>query len=222
MHDIESAEKLAKEMTQIGELTNKQTVCVITSMDEPLGYAVGNSLEVIEAIECLKGNMPKDIEKVVLELGSQMIKLAGLGDDIQKNKDKMMENIKNGKAYEKFIQLVKQQNGDISYIQDTEKFPKAKYIKPIYCKKEGYIQEINAEQVGKLTCRLGAGRIRKEDQIDETVGIVFNKKVGDKVEQNDVLAYIHANSLKSLEEEKNLLEIIKIGEKELKKTINMV
>ena len=199
-------------MIEIGKLANKKTRCVITSMDEPLGFSVGNTLEVIEAIEFLKGNMPKDLKEVVLELGNQMIELAGFGNNEEENKNKILENIYNGKAFEKFIELVSSQEGDISYIKDTNKFPKAKYIEEVKSKNSGYIYEINAQKVGKLACFLGAGRLKKEDNIEYEVGIVLNKKVGDFVNENDTLAYIHSNDIQKLEYAKNeMLEIFKVG-----------
>lgn len=211
MKNMQEAEKLANEMIEIGKLADRETVCILTNMNEPLGYAVGNNIEVIEAIEFLKGKMPEDLKKVVLELGSYMIKLAGLGDNLEENKMKMLENINNGKAFNKFVEMVKNQGGDISYLEDTEKFSKAKFIEPIKSKKQGYIQEINAEEVGKIACNLGAGRIRKEDKIDYTVGIKLCKKVSEKVSQGDDLAYIYANDVEKLQEAKQKLEkIIKI------------
>ena len=205
-------------MIEIGRLANKETVCVLTNMDEPLGYAVGNSLEVIEAIQSLKGNMPEDVKEVVLELAAYMVKLAGKGDNIEENKARLLKNIENGKAYEKFIQLVENQGGDSSYIKDTNQFPKASYIENVYSPKSGYIQSMNAKEVGKIVCDLGAGRIRKEDNIDNAVGIILNKKVSDKVEKDEVLVTIYANSKERLEEaKKNLLEVIKIEEQDIEK-----
>ena len=218
MQSKERAEELAEEMIEIGRLANKETVCVLTNMDEPLGYAVGNSLEVIEAIQSLKGDMPEDVKKVVLELGAYMIKLAGKGEDIEENKARLLENIENGKGYEKFIQLVENQGGDASYIRDTSQFPKANYIENVYSQKSGYIQSMHAKEIGKIVCDLGAGRIRKEDSIDNTVGIILNKKVSDKVEKEDLLVTIYANSKEKLEEaKKKLLEVIKIEEQEIEK-----
>ena len=211
MKNMDDAKKLSTEMIEIGKLANLETICVLTNMNEPLGYAVGNTIEVIEAIKALKGEMPEDLKQVVLELGSYMIKLAGKGDNIEENKQKMIENIKNGKAYNKLLELVQNQNGDISYIENIEKFEKAKYIVPVYAKEEGYIYEINAEDIGKLACKLGAGRIKKEDLIDKTVGIEIRKKVADYVYEGEVLAYIHLNKEEKIEESTNeLLNIFKI------------
>lgn len=214
MKNIDDARNLANEMIEIGKLANRDTVCILTNMDEPLGYSIGNTLEVIEAVKFLNGDMPEDLKQVVLELGAYMAKLAGVNNSIEKNKEMMLENIQNGKAFEKFLELIQNQGGDISYIKNIEKFEKAKYIEPIYAKNDGYIYEIDAKEVGKLACYLGAGRIRKEDKIDSSVGIVLNKKVGDKVTKNEILAYIHANSKEKLEEVKvNLGDIIKTNNK---------
>ena len=218
MQSKEKAEALAEEMIEIGKLANKETVCVLTNMDEPLGYAVGNSLEVIEAIHFLKGDMPEDVKEVVLELGAYMVKLAGKGADIEENKARLLENIENGKGYEKFIQLVENQGGDSSYIKDTNQFPKANYIENVYSQKDGYIQSMNAKAIGKIVCDLGAGRIQKEDSIDNAVGIILNKKVSDKVEKDDVLVTIYANSKEKMEDaKKKVLEVIKIENKEVAK-----
>lgn len=218
MQSKERAEELANEMIEIGRLANKETVCVLTNMDEPLGYAVGNSLEYIEAIRFLKGDMPEDVREVVLELGAHMIKLAGKGENIEENKMRLLENIENGKGYEKFIQLVENQGGDSSYIKDTNQFPKASYIENVYSQEDGYIQSMNAKEIGKIVCDLGAGRVRKEDNIDNAVGVILNKKVSDKVEKDEVLVTIYANSKEKLEEaKKNLLGVIKIENKEIQK-----
>ena len=193
MKTKEDAITLSKMMKEIGDLAGRETVCVITNMNEPVGYNIGNSLEIIETIECLKGNMPEDIKEIVTTIGSYIIKLAGQGDNLEENKVKILENIKNGKAYNKFLELVQNQGGDIEYIRNTEKFEKAKYILPVISTEDGYISSLNAESVGKISVYLGAGRIKKEDNIDKSVGIVLNKKVADKVKEGDVLAFIYAN-----------------------------
>ena len=195
MKEYEQAEKLANAMNKIGKLAGKETICVMTNMEEPLGYAVGNNLEVIEAIKFLKGDMIQDVKEVVLELGAYMIKLAGLGDNIEENKERILKKIANGEAYNKFVQLVENQGGNISYLEDTDKFEKSKYILEVKSNEEGYISLLDARKVGELSGGIGAGRVRKEDKIDETVGIVLAKKVGDFVKVEEVLAYVHANNL---------------------------
>ena len=167
MKDVDNATKLAETMKKIGELANKETVCVVTSMEEPLGKAVGNSLEVIEAIEFL-----------------------------EENKQKMLEQIQNGQAFAKLEQWIQKQGGDISYLENTEKFEKAKFVVPVISNRSGYVKELLAQEIGKASMNLGAGRKKKEDNIDFSVGIVLEKKIGDKVENRDILAYVHANDEK--------------------------
>ena len=199
MKDRKEAEKLARMMKLIGEWAKRETVCLITNMDEPLGSAVGNSLEVVEAIKCLNGEMAEDVEEVVLSLAINMMKLAGVGRDLTANKLKCLEVIKNGKALKKLKELVAKQGGDTSYIDNPEKFEKAPIIMPVIAKQEGYVSELNAELVGKAGVELGVGRKSKEDVIDSRLGFVFVKKYGDKVEENEVLAYVHADTAEKAE-----------------------
>lgn len=194
MKTKENAKKLAETMEKIGKLAERETVAVITNMDQPLGKYVGNTLEVIEAIEALNGHWQEDVKEVVLLLGANMIKLAGKGDDLEENKVKMLEQIENREALSKFKELVVKQGGDASYIEDLEKFPKAKYKLPVIATKSGIVNKLNAEEVGKIAMKLGAGRLRKEDEIIKEVGIELNKKVGNNVEIGDILAYIHGNN----------------------------
>lgn len=194
MKTKENAKKLAETMEKIGKLAGRETVAVITNMDQPLGKYVGNTLEVIEAIEALNGHWQEDVKEVVLLLGANMIKLAGKGDVLEENKVKMLEQIENGEALSKFKELVVKQGGDVSYIEDLEKFPKAKYKLPVIATRSGIVNKLNAEEVGKIAMKLGAGRLRKEDEIIKEVGIELNKKVGNNVEIGDILAYIHGNN----------------------------
>ena len=193
MKNIEDAKKLSETMINIGKLAGKETVCILTNMDEPLGYSIGNNLEVIEAAEALQGDMEEDVKQVVLELGSYMIKLAGKGDNIEENKKKMIECIDNGSAYMKFLELIENQGGDVSYINDVSKFENAKYVYPILSEKTGFVKNVKAEKLGKISCELGAGRVKKEDIIDNQVGLIINKKIGDKIEKDEIIAIIHAN-----------------------------
>lgn len=202
MKTKDKAIELAKEMKKIGELAGKETICIITSMEEPLGLAVGNTIEVKEAIKALKGNMEEDVKQVVLALGSYMLKLAGKGDNIEENKKTIQNCIDSNLAYEKFIQLVEKQGGDAFYCKDINKFEEAKYKVEILSNQNGYISEIKAEKIGKVACYLGAGRIKKEDKIDMTAGILLNKKVGDYVEENELLATLFTNDISKIEEAK--------------------
>lgn len=196
MKNIETATKLAETMKKIGELAKKETTCVITNMNEPLGKAIGNSLEVIEAIEFLKGNMQPDVKEVILTLGAYMIKLAGKGEDIEDNKQKMLEQIQNGKAFAKLEQWIQKQGGDISYLENTEKFEKAKYVIPVIADRSGYVKSLDAQEIGKASMNLGAGRKKKEDNIDFSVGIILEKKTGNKVEKGENIAFVYANDEK--------------------------
>lgn len=218
MKNKEEAEGLSIVMNKIGKIVNKETVCIITNMEEPLGYAVGNTLEVIEAVNALKGIMPDDLKEVVYTLGAWMIKLSGKGNDIEKNKKKIDEQIQNGMAYNKFLELVKNQGGDISFIENTDKLENAKYVVSVEADKSGIVQSVSAEEIGILSRDLGAGRIRKEDKIDLTAGIVLNKKVGDYVDKGECLAKIYTNKKEILETAKERLQnIYKIEDKKINK-----
>ena len=225
MKTKQEAKDLADTMVEIGKLAGRETVAVITPMEEPLGRNIGNSLEVIEAVEALKGNMAEDVKEVVLELGNNMIKLAGKGDNLEENKAKMLENISNGLALEKLKELVSNQDGDVAFIENTSKFKKAKYIMPVMLdekiekmvnqgeikKQDIVVKELNAEEIGKISVFLGGGRTRKEDKIDSSVGIILNKKIGDNVTPKDIVAYIHANDEeKGIEAVEKLKEIYKL------------
>ena len=212
------AKNLAKMMNLIGEWSKRETKCIITSMDEPLGYAVGNNLEIIEAVKALKGDMPEDIKEVVLTLGAYMIRLAKKGDNIVENKEKILKVINNGKALKKFKELVKKQGGDISYIEDIEKFEKAKYIMPVLSEKSGFVEKLDANIVGQVSVDLGAGRKQKEDIIDNAVGITLVKKISDEVKKGDILAYVHASTPeKATEAVENMQKAYKFTSKKVKK-----
>lgn len=216
MRTKEEATKISKLMKEIGTLAGRETVCVLTNMDEPVGKAVGNTLEILETIECLKGKIPQDIKEIILGIGSQIIKLAGEGENIEENKNRILENINNGKAYNKFLELISSQGGDISYIENPEKFEKAKYIIPVISDETGYISKIDARAVGEISVELGAGRVRTEDSIDHAVGIIVERKIADKVEKGETLAYIHANDEeKGKEAARKLKETYKITNQEV-------
>jgi len=193
MKDISMAKQLAETMIEIGKLANRDTRCVITAMDQPLGYAIGNTLEVIEAINFLKGDMPEDLKEVILEIGSEMLKVCGIGEDIENNKKLILDSINSGKAFDKFKELVIAQGGDVSYIEDTSKFEKATYQLEFKATQNGYIKEIDSYQIGEYCMNLGAGRKRKEDSINHKVGIILKKKIGDYVEIGETLAIVHTD-----------------------------
>jgi pyrimidine-nucleoside phosphorylase len=205
MKTPEDARELAREMVNIGNSVGRKTVAVISDMDQPLGYAIGNALEVKEAIELLKGNGPKDLLELTLTLGSYMLVCANKASTFEEGKILLEENIKNGKGLEKLKEFVRAQSGNESLIDDLDKFPKAKHIFKVKALEDGVVSKIHAEQVGLIGMGIGAGRETKESIIDLAVGIVLNKKRGDKVKKGDVLAYIHSNNENNIEDAKNKL-----------------
>lgn len=184
MENFEDAKLLAETMIEIGKKYDKKVVCLITNMDEPLGCAIGNGLEVIESIECLKDNAVNDLKELVLSLGSYMVNLA-LNIDIDKARQMLLENLSNGKAYEKFKDLVKAQGGDINSIAIAPK------VFSIKAPKTGYINKINALELGNLAKQIGAGRSYKEEKINLGVGFYLSKKVGDHVKESEELMKVY-------------------------------
>ncbi|KIL14977.1 pyrimidine-nucleoside phosphorylase [Bacillus safensis] len=193
MKTPEDSEKLAKAMVRIGNNVGRQTMAVISDMSQPLGLAVGNSLEVKEAIDTLRGEGPEDLNELVLTLGSQMVVLAKKADTLDEAREKLIEVMKNGKALEKFKEFLENQGGDSSIVDQPEKLPQAPYKIEVPAKESGVVAEIVADEIGVAAMILGAGRATKEDDIDLSVGIMLNKKVGDRVEKGDSLVTLHAN-----------------------------
>lgn len=193
MQKEEDAVALAKAMVDIGKRAGKKTVALITDMDEPLGNAVGNALEVKEAIESLKGNAPADFMEVVIGLGKQMLVLAGRAESEEIAEALLKETIDSRSAYKKFQEFVEAQGGNVEQILHPDLLPKAKYVIPVLAEAEGNVQRILAQEIGIACMMLGGGRETKESTIDPAVGIILNKKIGDGVKKGDVLAYIHAN-----------------------------
>ena len=196
MKNLQDAKALAKEMVTIGEQLGRRTVAIISNMDQPLGFAIGNALEVKEAIDTLKGKGPKDLEELVLEIGSQMVILSKKAKSVEEAKKLLRENLTNGKALNKLKELVEAQGGDSSIIDNEELMPKSKYQLSITSDREGYVSKICSEEVGLLAMELGAGRKTKDSIIDLSVGIVLKKKIGDKVEKGEELATIYCNNEK--------------------------
>lgn len=193
MKSLEDAEALAHAMVQIGNKVNRQTMAIISDMSQPLGYAIGNALEVKEAIDTLKGVGPKDLHELVLVLGSQMVVLAGKAESLEEARGMLEEVMRNGKAIEKFRVMLRNQGGDDSVVDHPEKLPTAKYQIELPAKISGYVSNIVADEVGIAAMMLGAGRAKKEDNVDPAVGLVLHKKVGDRVEAGESLLTIHAN-----------------------------
>ena len=200
MKNIVQAAILARTMVKIGENTGKKVVCILTNMDEPVGYAIGNSLEIKEAVEALKGNLPDDVREITYALGKQMLILAGKAENEEDAERMITDAIQSGKALEKFKELVKKQGGKISYIDDLDKFENAKYIVPVPASRSGNVLRIKTEEIGKISAFIGAGRINKEDKIDYEAGIVINKKIDDYVKKGEPIAYIHTNRKEIIDE----------------------
>ncbi len=217
MKDLDSAFSLAKEMVEIGYGMGKKTVSVISNMDEPLGKAIGNSLEVKEAVKTLKNEGPEDLLEICLVLGARLLLLGKKVKTIDEGREKLINVITSGKAYEKFLQFVGNQGGNTKQIKNLNLLPKAKYILQVKSNKSGYIQSLNAEMIGKNALILGAGRETKNSKIDLSSGIVLNKKVSGKVNCGDILAYVHCNNLEKAEiVAKELESIITIEEEKIK------
>ncbi|MFK3814796.1 pyrimidine-nucleoside phosphorylase [Bacillus halotolerans] len=193
MKTEEDAAELAKAMVRIGNKVGRQTMAVISDMSQPLGFAIGNALEVKEAIDTLKGEGPEDLHELVLTLGSQMVVLAKKAGTLDEARAKLEEVMKNGKALEKFKDFLKNQGGDSSIVDDPSKLPQAAYHIDVPAKEAGVVSEIVADEIGVAAMLLGAGRATKEDEIDLAVGIMLRKKVGDKVEKGEPLVTLYAN-----------------------------
>lgn len=193
MKAFEDSVALAEEMVSIGTMAGKKTAAVITDMDQPLGYAVGNSLEVLEAIETLNGNGPKDFKEVVFALGSLMLQLAGRAKDDADARNMMETVIADGSAKKKFAEFIEAQGGDASPVHDTSLLEVARTEVPVIADCDGYVHRILAEDIGIACMSLGGGRETKESEIDLSVGIVLKKKNGDAVKAGDTLAVIYGN-----------------------------
>lgn len=193
MQKEEDALALAREMVKIGNNAGRNTIAVVSDMDQPLGFAVGNALEVKEAIDTLRGEGPADFVELCMTLGSQMLIAGGMAKDNEEAKTMLQKVIDDGSALKKLAEFVEAQGGDAGAVYDTSKLPKASIIEPVLAAENGYISKIACAEVGICSLILGGGRETKESEIDLAVGIVLTKKVGDKVEKGDVIAYIHAN-----------------------------
>lgn len=215
MKNEEDAVKLAEAMVKIGKMAGRTTMAIITDMNQPLGCKVGNALEVIEAVDTLKGNGPEDFTELCVVIASRMILASGiLGSDIygekQENLDKAVnmvkEKIKTGEAYDKFCEFVTMQGGNVEVIKNIDLFPKASYIEPVVYNGESmYIRQIHTEDIGKASLVLGGGRETKESVIDMAVGVDIVKKIGDTVKNGDVIAYIYGNSPDKVTQAKDII-----------------
>ncbi|KIL36933.1 thymidine phosphorylase [Cohnella kolymensis] len=194
MKTLEESEELAASMVDIGNRVGRRTVAVLSDMSQPLGYAIGNALEVKEAIDTLKGAGPEDLTELCLTLGSHMTVLAGVAGTMEEARGLLEQSIANGKALEKFKTFLSAQGGDASVVDHPDRLPTAKYRYEVPAKEAGFVSAIAAERIGTAAMLLGAGRATKESKIDLAVGIVLQKKIGDPVNAGESLAVIHANT----------------------------
>lgn len=192
MKTLDDSIELAKAMVSIGQHNGRKVAALITDMDTPLGHNIGNSLEVIESVEVLKGHGPADLTEVCYQLAANMLYLAGKGS-LEDCRRMAEEAVASGAAYEKLKQMFAAQGGDVSVLDDPDKFQKAKFSRPLLAAESGYLVQMDTEMVGNASVGLGAGRITKEDVIDFAAGIVLHKKTGDKVEAGECLATLYAD-----------------------------
>ncbi|MGG3017851.1 pyrimidine-nucleoside phosphorylase [Geobacillus stearothermophilus] len=193
MKKLDEARRLARVMVDIGKRVGRRTMAVISDMSQPLGYAVGNALEVKEAIETLKGNGPHDLTELCLTLGSHMVYLAEKAPSLDEARRLLEEAIRSGAAIAAFKTFLAAQGGDASVVDDLDKLPKAAYTSTVTAAADGYVAEMAADDIGTAAMWLGAGRAKKEDVIDLAVGIVLHKKIGDRVQKGEALTTIHSN-----------------------------
>ena len=219
MKTLEDSELLAHAMVKIGNNVGRNTMAIISDMSQPLGRAIGNGLEVKEAIETLRGEGPEDLTELVLTLGSQMVVLAKKAENLDEAREKLQEVIQNGKALEKFKVFLENQGGDGSVVDDVSKLPQAQHTFEVKAKKSGYVSNIVADEIGVASMLLGAGRATKDDIIDLAVGLVLNKKVGDKVEEGESLVTIYANQEDIKDVEEKILNNIDISDEQVKQTL---
>ena len=200
LETLEDARQLANMMVDIGQLAGREVVALLSDMNQPLGHAVGNSLEVIEAVETLKDNGPEDFLEHCLHVSAHMLVLGKRAKSVEEARAMAETSIADGSAFEKLRVLVQAQGGDVSYVDDTSKFSRAEYIEEVKSPESGYLAQIQARIIGEAAVGLGAGRARKGDPIDHAVGIIVHHKVGDQVETGDPLFAIHANDREKLAE----------------------
>lgn len=218
MHTVEEAKKLSETMVEIGKRLNKHITCVVTSMEQPLGQAVGHSLEIIEAIDTLKGKGPEDLTQLCIHLGAIALNQAKIVTNIEEGEKLLLDNIKNGKALAKLKELIQHQQGNISVLEDYSLLPQAKIKTVFKSEKDGWISQCDALSIAKACKVLGAGRDKKDDPVNMSVGIIVKKKVSDKVKAGDVLAEIHADDQDKLNQSIEWLKkAYKLSDQEPKK-----
>lgn len=204
MQTLDEARVLANLMVDIGKLAGREVVALLSDMNQPLGNAVGNSLEVVESIETLKGGGPHDFREHCLHVCAHLLVLGKRAKDLNNGRTQAETAMANGSAFEKFRVLVEAQGGDVSYVDDTSKFPRAKYVEVVGSPMDGSLSQIHARSVGEASVILGGGRAKKSDSIDHAVGLVIHHKVGDRVQKGEALFTIHANDQAKLAEAREM------------------
>lgn len=206
LKDLAEAENMAELMIDIGRNAGRKMVAVISDMSQPLGQAVGNALEVEEAVQVLKGGGPEDLRKLCLELAGEMIWIGGRAESFQEGKNIARKVLEDGSALEKFREMVRRQGGDDRIIEEPERMGSSRYSRDVFAERDGFIAEMAAQEIGRASQHLGAGRLRKEDEIDFTAGIRMHVRIGDAVQEGDVLATLYGADSRRLEEAETILE----------------
>lgn len=219
MKTVEDAELLARTMVKIGQHVGRKTLAVISDMGQPLGYAIGNALEVNEAVATLKGEGPQDLTELCLVLGCQMLMAANVVNNLEEGKTLLQEKINSGEALQVFKEFIENQGGDASFIEDATRLPQAQYQIPVTSPLSGVVSDWVAQEVGIAAMMLGAGRETKDDIIDPAVGIVLHKKVGDSIEKGETLAVLHANQSEVPNVVEKVLNAVTISQKAERATL---
>jgi pyrimidine-nucleoside phosphorylase len=213
MKDIESARELAEVMVEIGKLSNRRVIALLSAMDQPLGNAVGNALELVEAVKMLKGEAPADYYKHCISIAAYMLLIANKANNLKNARQLVEATVKDGSAFNKLCELTEAQHGDTSCLIDLSKLPKASYVETILAPQTGYISELNAQIIGEACVVLGGGRAKKEDNIDPSVGIILHAKIGDRVEEGQKLLDVHYNRPQVIQDAIDKLKLaVKIDE----------
>ena len=217
MKSLKNANELADSLISTAKSFNKKVIAFITDMNQPLGNYIGNWLEVYESVKILKGEIVPDLNEVTVNLSGAMIYLGGKAGSIKEGIKISKELLKNGKAYDKFLQIVSHQNGNTFYLENLEKYPSTKYSESIGSDKNGYLEKVDNYLIGMSALELGAGRKTKEDKIDPAAGIIFNKKIGDRIKKGEEIAKIFTNKKEKVDEVKLMItDSIKISSKKVK------
>lgn len=219
MNTIEEAKELARTMIEIGDSLGKDTRATISNMSQPLGYAIGNSLEVKEAIDTLNGHGPEDLLELCLQAGSHMLIQAQKTDSLITARKMLEDAIESKKALRTLCAMVKAQGGDDAFIRHPEMFPKAKEVIPVYSQKTGYVKDLKAKPLGIVSMKLGGGRETTDDEIDYSVGLILHKKIGDFVKKGDALVEVHTNTGLSKELQKDILDAYEFSDEFVNKPV---